>query len=167
MIEADAGGERKIRTDADEHPPPPPVIDVEVVLHDPSVCDLEMPSVGLAVADCGHDAGGFTRLENHNHFVGLGSVEVGINEIIASALRGFNNREVPLAGPSLQPSLELLGNAPQRVPAHGVKLPIPIEEANDALWLLERLNEPIQQNAIKTAIMPTNAVLVVFIEGVS
>jgi hypothetical protein len=62
--------------------------------------------------------------------------------------------------------LELLGNAPQRVPAHRVKLPISIEEANDALWLLERLNEPIQQNAIKTAIMPTNAVLVVFIEGV-
>src|ERR1700746_1887743 len=62
LIEADAGGERKIRTDAHEHPSPPPVIDVEVVLHDPSVCDLEMPSVGLAVADCGHDAGGSRAL---------------------------------------------------------------------------------------------------------
>jgi hypothetical protein len=40
--------------------------------------------------------------------------------------------------------LELLGNAPQRVPAHWVQLPIRVEEANDALWLLEGLNESIQ-----------------------
>jgi hypothetical protein len=45
-------------------------------------------------------------------------------------------------------------------------LPIRIEEANDALWLLERLNQSIQQNAIKATIMPTHAVLVVLIEGV-
>ena len=166
LIEADAGGERKIRTDAHEHPSPPPVIDVEVVLHDPSVCDLEMPSVGLAVADCGHDAGGFTRLEDHDDFIRLCSVEVGIDEVIAAALRSFDDWDAPLACLSLQPSLELLGNAPQRVPAHWVKLPIRIEEANDPLWLLEGLNEPIQQNAIKTTILPTNAVLVMFMERV-
>ena len=141
-------------------------MDVEAVLNDPPVCDLEMPSVGLAVADCGHDAGGFTRLEDHDDFVRRCPVEVGIDEVIAAALRSFDNWDAPLACPRLQPSLELLGNAPQRVPAHWVQLPIRIEEANDALWLLERLNQPIQQNAIKTAIMPTNAVLVVFIEGV-
>ena len=49
LIEADASGEWKIRTDAHEHPAPPSVIDIEVVLNDPSVCDLQMPSVGLAV----------------------------------------------------------------------------------------------------------------------
>jgi hypothetical protein len=40
--------------------------------------------------------------------------------------------------------LELIGNATQRVPAHRIELPIRVEEANDALWLLERLNQPIQ-----------------------
>jgi hypothetical protein len=125
-----------------------------------------MPSIGLAIAHGRHDARRLARLENHNHFVGLGSVEVGINEIIASALRGFNNREVPLAGPSLKPSLELLSNAPQRAPTHWIKLPIRVEEANDALRLLERLNQSIQKDAIKATVVPTNAALVVFIEGV-
>ncbi len=49
---------------------------------------------------------------------------------------------------------------------HWIKLPIRVEEANDALRLLERLNQSIQKNAIKATVVPTNAVLVVFIEGV-
>ena len=75
LIEADASREWKIRTDAHEHPSPAPVIDVEVVMHDPPVCDLEMPSVSLAVADCGHDAGGFAALEDHDDFVRLCSAK--------------------------------------------------------------------------------------------
>jgi hypothetical protein len=50
LIEADAGGEQKIGTDAHEHPSPLPVIDIEVVLDDPAVRDRKMPSVRLAVA---------------------------------------------------------------------------------------------------------------------
>jgi hypothetical protein len=45
-------------------------------------------------------------------------------------------------------------------------LAVRIEEADDPLRLLERLNQPIQQNAVETTIMPTYAVLVVLIEGV-
>jgi hypothetical protein len=48
-----------------------------------------MPSVGLAVADCGHDTGWFPRLEDHDDFVRLCSVKVGIDEVIAAALRSF------------------------------------------------------------------------------
>src|SRR5712691_5126525 len=81
-----------------------------------------MPSAGLAVANYSHDAGGFAHLEDHDDFVRLCSVEVGIDEVIAAALRSFDKWDAPLACPSLQPSLELLGNAPQRVPAHWVKL---------------------------------------------
>jgi hypothetical protein len=44
----------------------------------------------------------------------------------------------------------LLGNVAQRVPAHRVKLPVGVEEADDALRLLERLNQPVQQDAIKS-----------------
>ena len=45
LIEADAGGERKVGADAHEHPSPLPVVDVKVVLNDPAVGDLKMPSV--------------------------------------------------------------------------------------------------------------------------
>ena len=49
---------------------------------------------------------------------------------------------------------------------HRIELPIRVEEANDALWLLEGLNKPIQKDAIKAAVMPPNAIPVVFVEGV-
>src|SRR5262249_56348516 len=81
-------------------------------------------------------------------------------------MRGGQNRNPSLLCPTLQPVLELIGNATQRVPAHRIELPIRVEEANDALWLLERLNQPIQQDAVKATIVPTNAVLVMLIEGV-
>jgi hypothetical protein len=83
LIEADASGERKIRTDAHEHPTPPSIIDVKVVLNHPSVCDLKMPSVGLAVAHRSHDAGRFTCLEDYHDFIGVRSPEVGVDEVIA------------------------------------------------------------------------------------
>lgn len=124
---------------------PLPVTDVEVALNDPAVCDLQMPSVGFAVVDRSHDAGGFPRLEDHRDVVGVRSFEVWIDKVIAAALRGFHNRDVPLCRPSLQPGLKLLGNAPQRIPAHRIELPICVEEANDALWLLERLNQPFSR----------------------
>lgn len=47
-----------------------------------------------------------------------------------------------------------------------IELPIRIGEANDTLWLLERLNQSVQQDAVKVTIAPTNAVLVVPVEGV-
>ena len=125
-----------------------------------------MPSVTLVVADRTHDAGGFTRLEDHHDFIGVRSIEVGIDEFVAAALRGFQNWDGPLVCPSLQPSLELIGNAAEHVPTHRIKLPIRVEEANDALWLLEGLNKPIQKDAIKAAVMPPNAIPVVFVEGV-
>ena len=118
------------------------------------------------MVDRNHDAGRFPRLEDHHDFVGLHSIEVGIDEVIAASLRGFHNWNLPLARPRPQPGLELLGNAPQRIPAHWIELPIRVEETNDALWLLKRLNEPVEQDAIKATIMPTNAALVVVVEGV-
>ena len=60
----------------------------------------------------------------------------------------------------------MLGDAAQRVAADRVQLPIRVEEANNALWLLERLNQPVQQKPIKASIIPTNAVPVMLVEGV-
>src|SRR5262245_24236371 len=104
LIQTDASGERKIGTDPHEHPPPAPVVDVKVVLNNPAVCDLEMPSVARAVADCGHDASGFTSLEDHHDFVRFCSGDVGIDEVIAAALWSVYNRDAPLTAPSLQPT---------------------------------------------------------------
>ena len=62
--------------------------------------------------------------------------------------------------------MKLIGNATQRVPAHRIELPVGVEEADDPLRLLERLNQSVQQNPIEASVMPPNAVLVVFVEGV-
>jgi hypothetical protein len=66
-------------------------------------------------------------------------------ELIAARVRKLGDEAFGLC-PTLQLVLELIGNAAQRVPAHRIELPIRVEEANDALWLLERLNQPIQQD---------------------
>src|ERR1700720_3927522 len=62
--------------------------------------------------------------------------------------------------------LKLVGNVPQHVPAHRVKLPVGVEKANHAFRLLERLNQSVQQDAIKATVLPSNAVPVVSVEGV-
>ena len=50
LIEADTGGEWKVGADAHEHSPPVTVVDVKVVLNDPAISDLKMPSVRDLVA---------------------------------------------------------------------------------------------------------------------
>ena len=71
LIEADAGGERQVGTDADKHPSPLPVVHIEVVLGHPAIGDLKMPAVRFAVADRGHNArlaraAGMFRLSDHS-----------------------------------------------------------------------------------------------------
>ena len=56
LIEANAGGEWKIGAHANEHSPPVPVVDVEIILNHPALGDLKMPSVRELVADSNHDA---------------------------------------------------------------------------------------------------------------
>src|ERR1700719_2360727 len=140
LIEADAGGERQVGTDADKHPSPLPVVDIEVVLDDPAVGDLKVPSVRLAVADRRHDARWLTRFENDHDGIEVCAFEIWIDEVVAAAFRGVGNRYVALLRPPFQPALKLVGNVPQHVPAHRVKLPVGVEKANHAFRLLERLN---------------------------
>ena len=68
LIEADAGGERQVGTDANKHPFPLPVVDTEVVLDDPAVGDLKMPAVLFAVADRGQV--GSRTLRNEHDGIG-------------------------------------------------------------------------------------------------
>ncbi len=110
LIEADTGGERKVRTDAHEHPPPIAVIDVKVVLNDPTLRELEVPSVCDLVADGGHDPRRFSRPEDGHDCVGLGPFEIRVDEVVTTALRCFDNRNVALFGPLRHPALELVGD---------------------------------------------------------
>jgi len=66
----------------------------------------------------------------------------------------------------LDPALKLLGDVAQGVARHRVQLTIRTEEADNSFGLLEWLNQAIQQHPIETAIMPTDAFLVVLVEGV-
>jgi len=99
LIEADAGGERKVGTDADEHPSPLPVVDIEVVLNHPAVGDLKMPAVGFAVADRRHDARWFARFDEDHDLVRVCSSEIGLDEVVAAAFRSLRNRDVPFLRP--------------------------------------------------------------------
>ena len=143
-----------------------PVVDIEVVLDDPAVGDLKVPSVRLAVADRRHDARWLTRFENDHDGIEVCAFEIWIDEVVAAAFRGVGNRYVALLRPPFQPALKLVGNVPQHVPAHRVKLPVGVEKANHAFRLLERLNQSVQQDAIKATVLPSNAVPVVSVEGV-
>jgi hypothetical protein len=50
--------------------------------------------------------------------------------------------------------------------AHRVQLAVGVEESHDALGLLKRLNEPIEENPIEAPIREADAVVVMLLEGV-
>ncbi len=87
LIQAHPRREGQVRTDPDEHASPLAVVDIEVVLVDPSLLQLQMPAVFLLCSDRGDDARRFPRFQDADHLVRLGSCEVGKNEVIAPAFR--------------------------------------------------------------------------------
>ena len=120
LIEADTGGERKVGADAHEHSSPIPVVDVKVVLNDPAMGDLKMPSVRDFVADGDHDARRLASFEDDHDCVGLGPFEIRVDEFVATALRRLDDRNVALRGPLLHPALKLVGDVAQGIPRHRV-----------------------------------------------
>src|SRR6266498_1102519 len=110
LVETDAGGERKVRTDAYEHAAPAPVVHVEVVLDDPALSELQVPAVVLRVPDGDHDPGRFSGLQDHHHFVGLRAPEVRLDKLVAPPGGCIEDGHVPRLGAVLDPALELVGN---------------------------------------------------------
>jgi hypothetical protein len=108
----------------------------------------------LAALSCGFEADG---------------ADEGI-EVIDNALIEAIKLRSPLGlvprGPFGRPALKLVSDVAQGGPRHRIDLSISIEEADDPLRLLERLNQPIEQNAVETTIVPTDIVFVVLEEGV-
>src|SRR5438034_1551684 len=74
LIETDTGGEREIGANPYEHSSPMGVLDIEVILIDPTPLHLEMPTI--VFPDGGHVGGGLTCFDNGYDLIGLGTLEV-------------------------------------------------------------------------------------------
>jgi hypothetical protein len=62
--------------------------------------------------------------------------------------------------------LELIGHFPEAPPGHPLAVAVCVKEAQDSFRLLERLNDPVQQQSVKTPIAKSNVILVMLVEGV-
>jgi hypothetical protein len=82
LIETQPRRERKVRADADEHPAPVAVEQVEVVLDRPAPLELQMPAVVFAD---GHEiARRFAGFEDHDDVIGFCPGEVPIDKLVAT-----------------------------------------------------------------------------------
>jgi hypothetical protein len=62
--------------------------------------------------------------------------------------------------------MEVIGDAVEYLSRDRIQPPVSVEEAYDPFRLLERLDQPIEQDAIEAAIVPAYAIPVVFVECV-
>jgi hypothetical protein len=81
-----------------------------------------MPAIIFLVAVGHQDAPWFAGTENRYYFVGLGSLEVRIDEIIATSVRRLQDRHAPLLRPVRYPVLILLGNVTEFIAGHALAL---------------------------------------------
>jgi len=119
LVEADAGRERKVGAHAHEHSPPVPIIDVKVVLNDPAVSDLKMPSVCDLVANGNHDARWLARFEDDYHRIWPGTLEIWIDEFVTTTIRCVDDRDIALGRSFLHPLLKFVSDAAQSVATPG------------------------------------------------
>src|SRR3954471_14367234 len=82
------------------------------------------------------------------------------------ALRSFQNRNIPLLRSVRYPVAELVGNVGKYIPANGELITIEAEESQSPLWLLERLDQSVQQNPVKATIAESDTILMVLEEPV-
>src|SRR6476660_3471848 len=119
-----------------------------------------------ALANGGHDAGRLSGLENDHDLVGLGPLEIGRHEVVTPSSGRVDNGCTPFLGTVLDPVVELLGDVTQTLAGDSLAAAISIEETNDSLGLLERLDQAVEQDAVKAAVVKFNAMLMMFVEGV-
>src|SRR5215472_1361206 len=105
LIETDASGEGEIGTDSYEQLSPAGVLDIEVVLLDPASLHLQMPTV--VFPDGRHDGGGLAGFDDGHYLVGLGTSEVALDEVIASAWGVILNGHPPFLGAVFGPVVVL------------------------------------------------------------
>src|SRR5215470_3309146 len=113
LVQADTGRERKVGADAHEHSSPIPVVDVKVVLHDPALRELEVPSVRDLIADRGHDARRLASFEDDHDCIWLGPLEIRVDKFVSAARWRVDDWNVALRRTLLHPALKLVGYVAQ------------------------------------------------------
>src|ERR1700730_7017561 len=160
LVQADPRGEWKVGTYSDEHQSTACVVDVEVVLDHPTLGQLQMPAVILLIPVSDQNPRRLASSQDGDDFIGLGTLEVGVHEVVTATLGRLQNRRVPLLGTVGHPVLVLVGNFVEKIACHPLSLPVGIEEADDAFGLLKRLDQSIQKQPVETTVGEPNAMLV-------
>src|ERR1700741_2377201 len=123
-----------------------------------------MPTV--VFTDGGEDGGGLACFDDGHNLVGLGTLEVAIHEIVASAWGIFLNGHAPFLGAVFDPVVILSGDAAQQLPIDRINLAIGPEKADHTRFLLKRLDGGVEQDTIEAAIIESDVILVMVQKGV-
>src|SRR5260370_5819832 len=125
-----------------------------------------MPAVLLLVPVSDQNPRRLASSQDGNDFIGLGTLEIGVHEVVTATLGHLQNRRVPLLGTVGHPVLVLVGNCVEKLACDTLSLPVGVEEADHSFGLLKRLDQSIQEQPIETTIGEANAMLVMLEEGV-
>ncbi len=129
LVQVDAGREGEVRAKAHEHAAPGPILDIKVVLLHPALLIFQMPLLRGPFANADQDASGLAGFENGDDLIGLGTSEIGGDEVLALLLLGgIQNRSAGLAGAVLHPVVVLSGDVPEDLAADRIKLAVGPEE---------------------------------------
>jgi hypothetical protein len=90
--------------------------------------------------DGGHNAGGFARLDDQHHLVGLCLAKVGLDKVVAPTFWSVYDFHAPVLSAVLDPVVVLVRHLAQDVPVYGIDLPIHPEKALGSGPVEEGLN---------------------------
>src|SRR2546425_4950955 len=125
-----------------------------------------MPAIFLFGSDGRHNARRFSRFQDADNLIGFGRFEIRLHNLIPPAIRRIQNRCAPFLGSIDDPVVKLCGNFAQDIPADRIELPISTEETDDTFFLLKRLDETVEKNAVETAVLKSDVILVMLVERV-
>src|SRR5260370_10591722 len=95
LVETDARRKREIRRDANEHPAPVTIVHVEVVLHHPTLGQLQVPAIVLFVSDSGQNTGWLSCLQDDNQLVVPSMAKARLDNGIATTCLSFQDAGIP------------------------------------------------------------------------
>ena len=103
----------------------------------------------------------FTASHDDHDLIGLRPAEVRVDEFIAPTRRRLDDRRAPRLGVGHHPPLGLGGDVAEHRSTHGILVAVRVEEPDHALRLLERLDQPVDQDPIEAPIPEPNFILVI------
>jgi hypothetical protein len=92
--------------------------------------------------------------------------KVGSDKVITPFIGCIEDRHTPFLATVLEPVLKLLSDIAQEIPSNPQALAIGIKETDHSFGLLERLNQTVQKNPIKTTVGKFDAIFMMFAEGI-